>query len=415
MTGMNTLFERRPGLLTVLLAALTGLTALSIDMSLPAMPELQETFRAGVSSVQLTLSIFLAGFALGQVVCGPLSDRWGRRPVLLAGLALFTVAGLACASSTSLVMLLAARFVQGMGASVGPVVARAIVRDRFDARRAASVLSQMTQVMIVAPLLAPTLGGYLLVRFGWQAIFALLGVSGALMSVVCWRYLPETARPRGEGERAEAQGAKAGLREVLRHRASLRHALTTCFAYAGMFAYVGSSPFVLIDGFGVREENFGYFFALTALALLVSATVNRSLLKRRTPSLLILRRGVVILFAAGASLGLAAWLGFGGLAGVIVPMMAYMFGQGLVMPNATAAAMEPHGESAGLISSLMGALQTGGGALAGYLVGLFYDHTPVSLAVTVAAFAALALLSTGLSLSQRERRADALHVTSEAY
>jgi len=193
--------------MTLLLAALTGLTALSIDMSLPAMPQLQQAFGAGVSSVQLTLSVFLAGFALGQVFCGPLSDRFGRRPVLVAGLALFTVAGFVCAASTSLHMLVAFRFVQGMGASVGPVVARAVVRDRFDARRSAAVLSQMTQVMIVAPLLAPTLGGHLLVYFGWPAIFILLGASGALMSIVCWRYLPETSGSRSE----QADGERAGV------------------------------------------------------------------------------------------------------------------------------------------------------------------------------------------------------------
>src|SRR5215203_4545352 len=201
--SLDNVIEQRAWVLTLLLATLTGLTALSIDMSLPAMPQLQETFAAGVSAVQLTLSIFLAGFALGQVFCGPLSDRWGRRPVLLAGLALFTLAGLVCAGSTSLTMLIAARFVQVMGASVGPVVARAIVRDRFDSRRAASVLSQMTQVMIVAPLLAPTLGGYLLVRTGWPAIFVVLGASGALLSFVCWRFLPETARPEKAEEEVE--------------------------------------------------------------------------------------------------------------------------------------------------------------------------------------------------------------------
>lgn len=399
----------------LLLAALTGLTALSIDMSLPAMPQLQQTFGAGVSAVQLTLSIFLAGFALGQVFCGPLSDRWGRRPVLLAGLALFTVAGFVCAGSSSLPMLLAARFVQGAGASVGPVVARAIVRDRFDSRRAAAVLSQMTQVMIVAPLLAPTLGGYLLVGLGWPAIFLVLGLSGALMCLICWRWLPETSAGRETAPDGEPARARGGLREVLAHRESLRHALTTCFAYAGMFAYVGSSPFVLMDGFGVAEQNFGYVFALTAAALLVSATVNRSLLKRHTSSLLILRRGVVIIFAAGLALALAAGLGVGGLAGVVVPMMAYMFGQGLVMPNATAAAMAPHGESAGVVSSFMGALQTTGGALAGYLVGAFYDHTSLSLAVTVAAFAFMTLLASGLSWPRREAAVEgspaALHVT----
>ncbi|MFL5263635.1 MAG: multidrug effflux MFS transporter [Anaeromyxobacteraceae bacterium] len=413
---LDTLIERKPWVLTLLLAALTGLTSLSIDMSLPAMPQLQETFRAGVSSVQLTLSIFLTGFALGQIVCGPLSDRWGRRPVLLAGLGLFTLAGLVCAGSTSLAMLVAARFVQGMGASVGPVVARAIVRDRFDSRRAASVLSQMTQVMIVAPLLAPTLGGYLLVRMGWPSIFVVLGTSGALLSLICWRFMPETARAKKAEDEVEQPRTRASLRDVLKHRESLRHALTTCFAYAGMFAYVGSSPFVLMDGFGVKEENFGYFFALTAAALLVSATVNRALLKRHQPSLLILRRGVFVIFAAGASLALASWFGVGGLAGVLVPMMAYMFGQGLLMPNATAAAMAPHGESAGLISSVMGALQTAGGALAGYLVGVFYDHTPLSLAVTVAAFASLTLLASGLAWSRgmaNERQLDALHVTCE--
>lgn len=414
---LNQIIEQKPWILTLLLATLTGLTSLSIDMSLPAMPQLQETFGASVSAVQLTLGVFLAGFALGQIFCGPLSDRWGRRPVLLAGLTLFTLAGMACAGSTSLAMLLAARFVQGAGASVGPVVARAVVRDRFDARRAASVLSQMTQVMIVAPLLAPTLGGYLLVHLGWPSIFVVLSASGVLITLISWRFLPETAQPKKVDDlnRTDKRGS---LREVLRHRASLRFAMTTCFAYAGMFAYVCSSPFVLMDGFGVAEENFGYFFALTAAALLVSATVNRVMLKRHKPSLLILRCGVFVIFAAGASLALASWLGIGGLAGVLVPMMAYMFGQGLVMPNATAAAMAPHGESAGVISSLMGALQTGGGALAGYLVGAFYDHTPLSLAVIVAAFATLTLLASGLAFSpdhtSEERHAAALHITWEA-
>lgn len=414
------LIEERPWTLTLLLALLTGLTSLSIDMSLPAMPQLQEIFGASVSAVQLTLSVFLVGFALGQVVCGPLSDRWGRRPVLLLGLALFTLAGLVCAGSTSLTMLVAARFVQGMGASVGPVVARAIVRDRFDSRKAASVLSQMTQVMIIAPLLAPTLGGYLLVHMGWPAIFAVLGASGTLISLICWRFMPETARLKQvNDDDVETSRVRNSLRDVLKHRESLRHALTTCFAYAGMFAYIGSSPFVLMDGFGVAEENFGYFFALTAMALLVSATVNRALLKRHASSLLILRRGVFVIFAAGAALALASWFSVGGLAGVLVPMMAYMFGQGLVMPNATAAAMAPHGESAGVISSVMGALQTAGGALAGYLVGAFYDHTPLSLAVTVAAFASMTLLASGINWSRRRNatfdgRADALHVTCGA-
>jgi DHA1 family bicyclomycin/chloramphenicol resistance-like MFS transporter len=228
--------------------------------------------------------------------------------------------------------------------------------------------------------------------------------------------MPETAAPRvraaEEGSEEAAATTAAGLREVLSHRPSLRHALTTCFTYAGMFAYVAASPFILMDVFGVSRANFGYFFALTAAALLVAATLNRSLLKRRTPSLLILRRGVFVVFGAGLALAGAVALGVGGLAGVLLPMMAYMFGQGLVMPNATAAAMAPHGQSAGVISSLMGGLQTAAGALAGYVVGAFYDHTPLSLGVTVAAFAALALWASGVVGGRAPRREESIHSSS---
>lgn len=384
--------------LTPLLAALTALTSLSIDMSLPAMPQLQESFGASVSSAQLTLSIFLLGFALGQIVCGPASDRRGRRPVLLLGLGLFALAGLACAASVSLPMLVACRFLQGVGASVGPVIARAVVRDYYDARLGAAVLSQMTQVMIIAPLVAPTLGGYLLVHFGWPAIFLTLGGSGVLLLLACWRYLPETAGEGTEQEGGGPVGALAGLRALVAHKASTRYVLVVCFVYAGMFAYIGGSPFVLMDVFGVAEQNFGYYFAVTAAGLFVSATLNRKLLERHASPLSILSRGILVIFASGLCMAAAVWFGVGGLLGVMAPMVAYMFGQGLVMPNATAAAMAPHGRSAGVVSSVMGCLQTGGAALSGYLVGLFYNHTPLSLALTVAAFALLTLLASGLGV-----------------
>ena len=403
MTETTHATEPNARVLTSLLAALTALTSLSIDMSLPTMPQLQQTFHAGVSSVQLTLSVFLLGFALGQLVCGPISDRKGRRPVLLAGLGLFALAGLACALSTSLPMLVACRLLQGVGASVGPVVARAVVRDYYDARRGAVVLSQMTQVMIVAPLVAPTLGGYLLVHVGWPSIFLTLGGGGVLLLLACWRYLPETARDRMEPAGGERVGALAGLRALVANRASARHVLTVCFVYAGMFAYIGGSPFVLMDVFGVAEQNFGYYFAVTAAGLFVSATLNRWLLKRHMSPLFLLGRGVLVVFAAGLCMITAVWFGVGGLIGVMAPMTAYMFGQGLVMPNATAAAMEPHGRSAGVVSSVMGFLQTGAAALSGYLVGLFYDHTPLSLAVTVAAFASLTLLASGPTVLRGSR------------
>lgn len=375
---------------TLLLAAMTALTALSIDMSLPAMPQLQRVFHTGVAPVQLTLSLFLLGFAVGQLLCGPLSDRIGRRPVLLVGLGVFTVAGLLCAVSTSLTMLVLARALQGMGASVGPVIARAVVRDRFDSRRGAAVLSQITQVMIIAPLVAPTLGGYLLVFSSWPAIFVTLASCGALLWLVCSTRLPETLPP-GEAPSGQLSYLLEGFRTVISHRSSMRHTLTTCFSHAGMFAYISGSPFVLIEVFHVPRQNFGIYFAMTAACLMAGATTNRALLARSNPATL-LRGGMYAVFTGALLLVAAAWSG-AGLAGVIGSMMVYLFGLGLVQPNATAAAMAPHGRLAGVSSSLIGGLQTIGGAIGGYCVGAFYDHTPRSLAATVAVMATLALLA----------------------
>jgi DHA1 family bicyclomycin/chloramphenicol resistance-like MFS transporter len=372
-----------------LLAALTGLTALSIDMSLPAMPQLQRTFGADVGAVQLTLSLFLIGFAAGQLVCGVVADRIGRRPVLLSGLALFAVAGLACAASPSLPVLIGARLVQGLGASVGPILARAVVRDCFGSREASGVLSQITQVMIAAPIVAPTVGGVLLLAFGWPAIFVALGGAGVLLWLVAWRRQPETLP--AAARTAERIPLLRSYGAVLSHRDSLCHGLTVCFSYGGMFAYVSGSPFVLIDALGVPRSLFGVLFALPALALMVGATLNRRLVTRVAPALL-LRRGVLLVFGAGMVLLALAWAGVGGVAGVMVPMMAYMLGMGLVQPNATAGALAPHGRMAGVTSSLIGSAQTAAGAVAGSLVGAFYDHTPRSLATAVAAAAALTLL-----------------------
>jgi DHA1 family bicyclomycin/chloramphenicol resistance-like MFS transporter len=383
---MTEKFSARKHPSIVLLAALTGLTALSIDMNLPAMPKLQEVFGESVSAVQLTLSLFLTGFAIGQLICGPFSDRFGRRPVLLAGLAVFTLAGAACAASTSLAVLVACRFIQGLGASVGPIIARAVVRDCFDSRAASGVLSRITQVMILAPLVAPLVGGYLLVTFGWHAIFIVLGAAGALLLAVSWLKLSETRKASDARDRA-GSSFRRDLQTVLAHGASLRHTLTAAFSYAGMFAYISGSSFVLIEVFQIREQHFGYFFAMTALAVMVGASCNRFFIHRTSPAVL-LRAGVYLLLAAGVLIVLMVWFG-GGLAGVIAPMMLYMFGLGLVQPNATSAAMAPHGNLAGLSSSLIGCLQTAGGALTGFLVGAFYDRTPLSLAVTVAVMAFL--------------------------
>ena len=377
---------------TVLLGAMTAMTALSIDMSLPTLPTLALWGGGGdAGRAQLTLSLFLWGYAGSQLVCGPLSDRHGRRPVLLAGLVLFTLAGAGCAAAPTLPCLIGMRFLQGLGAGVGPVLSRAIVRDSFDREAATGVFSQITQVMIVAPMVAPTLGGFLLTAVGWRAIFVFLALAGLALWLVCRRALTATARADGAAPFSlKALQAQYGL--FLSHRTSVGYMLVVCFASGGMFAYITGSPFVLIDVFGVRPHLFGLFFALTASALLLGATANRALVTR-LPSETLLRAGIGCIALGAAGLLASSELRAGGLAGVIVPMMFYLFGLGVVVPHATAAAMEPFPQMAGTVSSLIGGFQTILGGVSGYCVGAFYRHSSQSMAVTVAAMGVALLLA----------------------
>ena len=371
-----------------LLSALTALTSLSVDMSLPTLPLLQARFHSSAGVVQLTLSLFLVGYTVGQLTCGPLSDRHGRRPLLLLGVGLYVLASLGCAFAPTLPALIALRFVQGFGGSFGPILARAMVRDCFEKKDAVRVLSQITQVMVIAPLIAPTLGGLLLTRFGWHSIFVFLTVSGALILLLSWLAIGETRPPLAHA--GDVPPFWRGLRRVAAEPVTLRSAVMVFFVGAGMFAYISASPFVVIEIFHVPKGRFGLVFALSAAALLMGASGNRLFL-HRFGSAQLLRWGVNCVAISGV-LMLACALGrFGGLAGVVVPMMGYIAGVGLLSPNAVAAAMEPHGRLAGLASSLLGSVQTLGSALAGYLVGLFYNGTSLPLAIAVATAGLLTL------------------------
>jgi DHA1 family bicyclomycin/chloramphenicol resistance-like MFS transporter len=371
----------------VLLGALSALAPIAVDMNLPALPLFTSVFRTSPEQVQLTLSVFLLGFAVGQLVYGPFSDRLGRRPVLLFGLSLFAVAGAGCALSASIEQLVAFRLLQGLGACVGPVLARAIIRDLFERQAAARLISYVTLVLGLAPLLAPIAGGYLLVHSGWHAIFVAQALAAAALLAATWRWLGESIRARDPWATSPARLVENYVR-FLSTPVCLRYAVMIACVFAGMFAYISGSPFVLIEVFGVPSDRYGYFFALTALSLIVAAFSNGRLVRRLAPETL-LRAGVVIVVAAGVVIIVCALTRTGGIAGVMVPMMMYVFGFGLVMPNATAGALEPHPAMAGVASSLLGAFQMAGGALAGYAVNALYRGTPVAMAGCVAAMGAL--------------------------
>jgi MFS transporter, DHA1 family, multidrug resistance protein len=394
----------RPGSLgfIVLLGALNALNALAIDISLPALPALNQAFAAGADATQWTLSGFLIGFALGQLLCGPLADRYGRKPVLLGGLALFTLAGLGCASSPSLTMLIAWRMLQGIGACAGPILGRAVVRDVFDRERGARTLSHMAVVTAAAPLLAPILGGYLLDVVSWRVLFVVLGLAGiAALAAVAYGLRESLAM--ADRDALQPRRIAQNYRLFLSSRLVLGSAALVTFLFSGLFCYISSAPFVYIEVFGVKSDVFGYFFAIPALSLIGGGFANAALLRHYAGARLV-QAGLVLMLGGALALGIGVVHGAGAF-GVALPIMVYLFGAQLIVPNALAAALEPYPGMAGFVSSTIGCLQMGGAALAGWLVSILYDHSARPMGFGVLGLGGLAALTYLLWLRPRPIRA----------
>jgi DHA1 family bicyclomycin/chloramphenicol resistance-like MFS transporter len=386
----------------VLLGALGGATPLSVDAMLAALPVLTTAFATTADRVQLTISVFVLSFAVGQLVYGPLSDRFGRRPVLLGGLTLFTVGGIGCLFADSIGALVALRGMQGLGACVGRVMMPAIVRDSFEPRRSAEVLSRVGTVQGLAPMVAPVLGALLLELGGWRAIFVVLALYGATLLACVWGGLGETIRTRDQAAVRPATLFRA-WREFLTNRTSLGAALCGAGTFAAMFSYISNSSFVLIEVFGVSSAAFGWLLALSALTFVLGNAASSRLVPRYGP------HGVL---ALGLALVVAASFGFlgtallGGAVALALGAMPVTFAGGLVFPNATAIAMAPMPHIAGVASSLLGAMIMATASLAAWLVGVAYDGTPLPMATGVIAFAALAA-SAWLLLVRRSGAAEA--------
>jgi len=377
--------------LTVLLGALAGMTALAVDMSLPSLPTITASFNASPQSVQLTLSLFLVGYAGAQLFCGPLSDRFGRRRVLIGGLAIYTLAGYACAVSPGIETLVIARLIQGCGACVGPVLGRAVVRDHMTGPRAVQTLSYITLTMSIAPLVAPIIGGFLINHFGWQAIFVFLGSFGMLLLAATVLLFPESLKnPDPNALRLSRLISNGGA--FFSNRRSLGCALVNAFVFAGLFSFLSGSSFVLIEVYGVPVGQFGFYFALSAVGLIIGAFINGRLAHRYS-SEQVMRGGFALLLGAGGVVAGIAWSRIGGPVVLMLPIMGYVMALALILPNATAAAMEPLPHMAGLAASLMGAIQMGSGSLSGLAVAALYDGTPLPMGGTIAAMAVGAFFS----------------------
>jgi DHA1 family bicyclomycin/chloramphenicol resistance-like MFS transporter len=367
--------------LVLVLGALTALGPFTIDMYLPALPTISTDLLTSSATAQLTLTGTLLGLGLGQLIIGPLSDRFGRRMPLLAGTAVHVLASALCLIAPSIEVLGGLRVLQGLGAAAGSVIALAIVRDLYSGRAAATLLSRLILVMGVSPVIAPTVGGYVLAFTSWRGVFAVLAVIGLVLIPVTARALPETLPP----ERRQTTGVLGTLRTyggLLRDRTFLGLVLVAGLAMSAVMAYVSGASFVFQEEYGLSEQVFGLVFGTAAIWLIAATQLNPVLLRRFEPRQLLLA-AVVAGSAAALVLLTVALLGLGGVIGFLVALWLVLFAVGLALPNAPAVALSRHGEAAGTAAALLGAVQFGVGALVSPLVGVLGNNA-VAMATIVA-------------------------------
>jgi DHA1 family bicyclomycin/chloramphenicol resistance-like MFS transporter len=382
----------RPGTfaLTALLAGLSAIGPLTTDMYLPSLPDLTRLLGATTAEGQLTISAYLIGFAVGQMIYGPVSDRHGRKPVLLGAIALYCLASLICALSTSIEMLVGARALQALGGCGGIVLARAIVRDIYSGARAGRELSLIGSVMALAPVLAPAVGGLLHAAFGWRSIFFTLAATGLTGITVIWLLLPETLRLRA-AEPVSFASMLSSYRLVARNPAYLAYMGLATTSYAGLFAWISAASFVLQDLYGLTAFAFGFVFAVGSLGYMAGATLAARLVVRRGLDVTIGLGGAA---SALGGLGMVAAVAFGlaSSLALVIPMAVYLAGLGLVLPQAIAGAMTPFPERAGAASALLGFVQQTAAALCGVVVGHLLGASAWPLAIAVAIMGCASLL-----------------------
>jgi DHA1 family bicyclomycin/chloramphenicol resistance-like MFS transporter len=395
--------------MTALLAALTAFGPMATDMYVPSMPDIGRLLGADPSDVQLTLSAYLVGFAFGQIIYGPISDRYGRKPVLLMALVLFCAASLACAVASNIETLIVARALQALGGSGAIVLPRAIVRDLYTGRRAGRELSRMGAIMSFAPVFAPLIGGIVQAWFGWRANFIIIVAIGITTIVITWLSLPETLHRRPADPIAMVNILQS-YGKFASNRAFLSNLGIVALSYAGLFAWISGSPFVLQDLYGLSAFSFSVAFAVACTGSLLGAAIAASLVMRigmdRTIGL-----GAFALAAGGLSMITSLALGLSSVTSFVLSMALYHAGLMFVMPQAIACAMMPFADRAGTASSLIGFVQQISAALLGAIVGHALGQSAWPLAGALATTGCLSLALWASSRSVRSREAEIQEVS----
>ena len=374
--------------LLALLAALVALGPLSVDVYLPAMPTMMVALDTDIRHMHLTLSSYLTGFALFHLACGPLADRFGRKPILIGGTVLFVAACVGCSLAETVDELVFFRFIQGIGACVGPTLARAVARDIFGPTRAARALSLIAMMMALAPAIAPAMGGVMMLWLPWPSIFVFLAVYGIAMIMLIHVFLGESLPQR---QSLHPLSILVNYGTLLRSPMFLIATFASGFVYAGFLAYLASSSFVYIDMLGVPVEYFGLTFITSVLGYMAGSGLSARLTKNYTSEQMVLAGAALAAVAAGT-----VWIGAqrlpDSIAVMMIPMMFYSMGIGLMLPNAMAIALSPFPYIAGTASALLGFVQMSLSAFATAIVGNYLVDSPAPVLNFMLAISGLALL-----------------------
>lgn len=352
------------------LGLLTGLAALTVDLSLPAVPAMVEALATVLPHAQLVVGVFMAGMALGQIPAGLSSDRLGRVPVLTAGMTLFAIGGIAAAAVDNIQLLLVARFVQGFGAASAIVLSRAIVRDIASGKEAARLMSLMTMIFTAAPVIAPSIGAILVARWGWRAPFVMIAVVGAALLLTIRRTITETHHPvRGQHPVRQLLSSFA---EFFSHRQSIFGLFMVILPPAGFMSVVSIAAAMVVQIYGYSVRQFGLIFACAGLSIMIGANVNRFLVLRFDLARMI-GIGVTLMAISGIQLLAIAWLDDAPLWWLWSNVCLYMFAVAIVMPNGMIVALDPLPRIAGVASSIIGTLQNAVGATSAILSASIYN------------------------------------------
>mgnify|MGYP006284305763 FL=1 len=357
--------------LILILGALAALGPFSIDTYLPGFPSIAEDLNTSISKVSLTLTSYFIGISVGQLIYGPMLDRYGRKRPLVFGLGLYFLTSVACIFVPTVDALIGLRLLQALGGCVGMVATRAIVRDRFEANEIARVFSSLILIMGVAPIVAPTVGGYITDALGWRYIFVMLSVFSAVLILILHNFLSES-KGADQSVSLKPKSIAFNYWNVLRQQDFLLYGFAGSMAMAGLFVYIAGSPFVFMELLGFSEKTYGWIFGLNAMGFITGSQLNRYLLKKRDSERVtivsaILMFSVSLLTLAGTAADALTTFVFCAL------IFAFMFFLGFVNPNTTAMALAPFEKNAGVASALIGSIRMLGGALSTGLIGVLHD------------------------------------------